>query len=259
MDIATIIGLILGFGLVVGSIAIGGTDLAPFVDYPSIMITVGGCFASLLINFPLNKVFGTLNVVKKCFLSKLPSNEQVIEQFKELANIVRKDGMLALEPRIETCDDRFLKRGMEILVGGADSDSIRNAMELELASIEARHAQGKKLIDGAATAAPAFGMIGTLVGLVQMLKTLDDPSKVGAGMAVALLTTLYGALIANVACIPLAGKLEMRSAEEIMVRDLMISGLVSLSEGLSPRALEDKLVAYLSPVQRRNLQSAQAA
>ncbi len=259
MDIATVIGLILGFGLVAGSIAIGGTSLAPFVDYPSIMITVGGCLASLLINFPLSKVFGSLNVVKKCFLNKLPTDEAVITQFKDLANIVRKDGMLALEPHIESCDDRFLKRGMEILVGGADADSIRNAMELELSSIEGRHAQGKKLLDGAATAALAFGMIGTLFGLVQMLKTLDDPSKVGAGMAVALLATLYGVMISNVACIPLAGKLEGRSAEEIMVRELMISGLVSLAEGLSPRAVEDRLVAYLSPVQRRKKVTSAAA
>lgn len=255
MDIATVVGLILGFGLVLAAIMIGGTDLGPFVDVPSLMITVGGCFASLLINFPLKKVLGTASVVKKCFMTKLPEAEAVILQFKELANVVRKDGMLALESHVEKCDDKFLKRGMEILIGGADADQIRNALEMELASIEARHAQGKKLLDGAATAAPAFGMIGTLVGLVQMLRTLDDPSKVGAGMAVALLTTLYGALIANVACIPLAGKLETRSQEEVMIRELMIAGLASLSEGLSPRALEDRLIAFLSPVQRRKLQS----
>lgn len=259
MDIATVIGLILGFGLVIGSIAIGGTDLMPFVDVPSILITVGGCFASMLINFPLNKVMSGLNVIKKCFLTKLPTPDSVIKQFKELANIVRKDGMLALESHVEKCDDKFLKRGMEILIGGADPDQIRNALEMELSAIEARHATGKKLVDGAASAAPAFGMIGTLVGLVQMLKTLDDPSKVGAGMAVALLTTLYGALIANVCCIPMAGKLEFRSQEEVLIRDLMISGLVSLSEGLSPRALEDKLVAYLSPSQRRKMSTEAAA
>jgi chemotaxis protein MotA len=255
MDIATIIGLILGFGLVAGAIMIGGTDLTPFIDVPSAMIVIGGCIASLLINFPLGRVIGGLSVVKKCFLTKLPSPDSVISQFKELANVVRKDGMLALESHVEKCDDKFLKRGMEILIGGAEPAQIQNSLEMELSAIEARHALGKKLIDGAATAAPAFGMIGTLVGLVQMLRKLDDPSKVGAGMAVALLTTLYGALIANVACIPLAGKLETRSQEEILIRELMIAGLVSLSEGLSPRAVEDKLIAFLSPTQRRKLQS----
>ncbi len=259
MDIATIIGLILGFGLVAGAIMIGGTDLMPFVDVPSAMIVIGGCIASLLINFPLGKVLTAFNVIKKCFISKLPAPDQVINQFKELANVVRKDGMLALESHVEKCDDKFLRRGMEILIGGADPAQIQNALDMELSAIEARHGMGKKLIDGAATAAPAFGMIGTLVGLVQMLKKLDDPSKVGAGMAVALLTTLYGALVANVACIPLAGKLEARSQEELLVRELMIAGLVSLSEGLSPRAVEDKLIAFLSPSQRRKLQVEAAA
>lgn len=256
MDIATIIGLFLGFGLILTSIAIGGgSGLGAFVDGPSLMITVGGSFAALLINFPLKTCLSALSVIKKCFLTKLPETPQVIAQFKELATVVRKDGMLALEQELEKVDDDFMKRGLEIVISGATDEQIRNVLETELSSIESRHATGKQIVDSTGAAAPAFGMIGTLVGLVQMLQSLDDPSQIGGGMAVALLTTLYGAIIANVACIPLAGKLEARSKEEVCVRELMITGLVGLAEGLAPRAIEDNLVAYLSPKNRRSMQT----
>ena len=255
MDIATIIGLLMGFGLILSAIAMGGgSGLGSFVDFPSLMITVGGSCAALLINFPLKTCLSSLSVIKKCFLTKLPETTQVIEQFKELATVVRKDGMLALEQELEKVDDDFMKRGLEIVISGATDEQIRNVLETELSSIEARHATGKQIVDSTGAAAPAFGMIGTLVGLVQMLQSLDDPSQIGGGMAVALLTTLYGAIIANVACIPLAGKLEARSKEEVAIRELMITGLVGLAEGLAPRAIEDNLVAYLSPKNRRSIQ-----
>ena len=256
MDIATIIGLFLGFGLILTLIAIGGgSGLGAFVDGPSLMITVGGSFAALLINFPLKTCLSSLSVIKKCFLTKLPETTQVITQFKELATVVRKDGMLALEQELEKINDDFMKRGLEIVISGATDEQIRSVLDTELAAIESRHATGKQIVDSTGAAAPAFGMIGTLVGLVQMLQSLDDPSQIGGGMAVALLTTLYGAIIANVACIPLAGKLETRSKEEVAIRELMITGLVGLAEGLAPRAIEDNLVAYLSPKHRRSLQA----
>jgi chemotaxis protein MotA len=255
MDIATIVGLFLGFGLIFASIAIGGgSGLSAFIDVPSIMITVGGSFAALLINYPLNVCLKTMSVVKKCFLSKLPDPQQVIAQFKELAVVVRKDGMLALEKELEKINDEFMQRGLEIVISGAEESQIRQVLETELSAIEQRHITGKKIIESVGAAAPAFGMIGTLVGLVQMLQSLDDPSQIGGGMATALLTTLYGAIIANVACIPLAGKLETRSKDEISCRELMISGITALAQGLAPRAVEDSLVAYLSPKSRRLVQ-----
>ena len=236
MDIATIVGLLLGFGLIFTSIAIGGgSGLSAFIDVPSIMITVGGSFAALLINYPLNVCLKTVSVLKKCFLTKLPDPQQVIAQFKELAVVVRKDGMLALEKELENINDEFMQRGLEIVISGAEESQIRQVMETELSAIEQRHITGKKIIESVGAAAPAFGMIGTLVGLVQMLQSLDDPSQIGGGMATALLTTLYGAIIANVACIPLAGKLETRSKDEISCRELMISGITSLAQGLAPR------------------------
>ena len=259
MDIATVFGLFLGFGLIFTSIAMGGgSGLNAFIDLPSLMITVGGSFAALFINFPLKVCLSSLSVIKKCFLTKLPASEQVITQFKELAVIVRKDGMLALEKELENIDDDFMKRGLEIVISGAEEAQIRTILETELSAIEARHTTGKKIIESTGAAAPAFGMIGTLVGLVQMLQSLDDPSKIGGGMATALLTTLYGAIIANVACIPLAGKLETRSQDEVACRELMITGVVSLAQGLAPRAVEDNLVAYLSPKSRQSIQKESA-
>ena len=259
MDIATIIGLILGIGLVVGSIAIGGGGLGPFFNVPSLMITVGGSVSALLINFPLKTVLGVVGVVKKCFTMKLPSPMATIAQFKEFATIARRDGMLALEEQIDSVDDDFLVRGLELVVGGTSKDDLRQILETEIAYIEQRHQTGKKVVEAMAAAAPAFGMIGTLIGLVQMLRTLDDPSQIGVGMATALLTTFYGALIANLFCIPLAGKLENRSQEEVMIREIMLSGLISLVEGHPPRNVEERLVAFLSASSRPAEENAEVA
>lgn len=250
MDIATIIGLILGVGLVVGSIFLGGGGLMPFVNVPSLMITVGGSFAALLINFPLKAVLGVFSVVMKCFLVKLPTTDELIAQFREFAAIARRDGLLSLEGQVEEVSDSFLKRGLEMVVSGTSKEDLTLVLETEVTYIEQRHQSGKKIIEATAAAAPAFGMIGTLIGLVQMLRSLDDPSQIGVGMATALLTTFYGAVIANLFCLPLAGKLEARSQEEVMIRELMITGLVSLTEGLPPTGVQDRLVAFVSPKAR---------
>ncbi|MEZ6130560.1 MAG: MotA/TolQ/ExbB proton channel family protein [Planctomycetaceae bacterium] len=255
MDIATIIGLLLGTGLVIGSILIGGS-LVPFINVPSMMITIGGSFAALLINFPLKTVLGTFRVVKKCFTNRLPNTHDTIEKFTELATIARRDGLIALEPEMEKMEDDFMIRGLEMVMGGVSKEEVISVLETEIAYIEQRHQMGKKIIDATAAAAPAFGMIGTLIGLVQMLRTLDDPSQIGVGMATALLTTLYGALIANLFCLPLSGKLEARSQEEVMLRELMLAGLVSLVDGHPPRAIRERLVAFLSTSMRPTAQAA---
>lgn len=250
MDISTVIGLVAAIGLVLGSILMGG-GLGDFIDIPSAMIVVGGSGAAILMNFQLPVALGAANVIKKCFLIKVQTPDEVIRQFREYATTARRDGLLALEGEVETIEDDFLKRGLEQVVGGASKEDLVLALETEVAAIETRHSNGKKIVDAIAAAAPAFGMIGTLIGLVQMLKSLSDPSQIGGGMAVALLTTLYGAVIANMFCIPLAGKLEVRSQEEVMIRELMIAGLVSLVEGQAPRAVEERLLAYLSPKSRQ--------
>jgi chemotaxis protein MotA len=259
MDIATIIGLVLGISLVLGSIVIGGGGIGPFINYPSLMITVGGSVAALLINFPLNIVLSVFGVIKNCFTTKLLTPSEVIDQFKELAAVARRDGLLALESHAAEVSDGFLKRGLEMVIGGTSKEDIQSVLETEVNYVEERHRTGRKILDNLGAAAPAFGMVGTLIGLVQMLRTLDDPSQIGGGMATALLTTLYGALIANLFCIPLAGKLETRSKEEVMVRELMIAGLVSLVEGQTPRTIQERLMAFLSPGTRPVEQSQTAA
>lgn len=250
MDIATIIGLIVGIGLVLGSIMMGGGGIGPFINIPSAMITIGGSFAALLIAFPLSAVLGVANIIKKCFLQKLLSPPEVVELFKDMSAVARKDGILALEAKITEVEDDFLKRGLEMVVGGSAKEEIETVLETEISYVDERHKTGKKIIDSLGAAAPAFGMVGTLIGLVQMLRTLDDPSQIGGGMATALLTTLYGALVANLFCIPLASKLEARNKEELMVRELIISGLLGLVEGQAPRALQGRLTSFLSPKAR---------
>ena len=259
MDIATIFGLMLGLGLVFGSIAMGNGGLMPFIDIPSMMITIGGSFAAIFINFPLGNVLGLVGVIKNCFLQKLPTPAEVIEQFKDLSATARRDGLLALEEKMDGVKDDFMVRGLGMVVGGSPKEEIQMVMETEISFIDERHRLGKKIIDALGAAAPAFGMIGTLIGLVQMLRSLDDPSQIGGGMATALLTTLYGAMIANIFCIPLAGKLEARNKEEIMVRELITAGLLSLVEGQSPRTVEGRLAAFLSPSNRASESSTTAA
>ncbi|MCA9184311.1 MAG: motility protein A [Pirellulaceae bacterium] len=259
MDIATVIGLVLGMGLILSSIAMGSGGLTPFIDIPSGMIVIGGAFAAILISFPLKSVLSLGGIVKNCFLSSLPSTKQVIEQFNDIAAIARRDGLLALENKLPEVKDRFMYRGLEMVIGGTAKEDLQSVMETEISYVEERHKVGKKIIDMIGAAAPAFGMIGTLVGLVQMLGTLDDPSKIGGGMAVALLTTLYGAVVANLFCIPLASKLEARSKEEILIRELMLVGLLCLIEGQTPRALQERLIAFLSPKDRPRDESQTAA
>jgi chemotaxis protein MotA len=250
MDIATIIGLILGTGLVLTSIAMGGGGLMPFIDVPSGMIVFGGAISALLINFPLGTVLGPAGVVKNCFMTKLPTSNEVIDKFKDLATIARKDGLLAIENSLEDVTDPFLLRGLEMVTGGSEKDDIRDVLETEISYIAERHTSGKKLLEAMAAAAPAFGMIGTLIGLVQMLRSLDDPSKIGGGMATALLTTLYGAMTANMFCLPLAGKLEERNKMEILVRELMLAGILSLVDGQTPRSVQERLVVFVPPKER---------
>ena len=257
MDFATIIGLILGTALLLGAVMVDG-PIGPFIHIPSFCITIGGAFTGILINFPISSVKNAVSVIKQCFLVKLPSEDSVIERFKAFAVTARRDGLLALENELEQVDDKFLKRGLEMVVGGSTREDLTAILDTEIAYIEHRHQSGKKLLDAMGAAAPAFGMIGTLIGLIQMLRTLDDPSKIGGGMAVALLTTLYGALVANFICIPLAGKLEMRSREEVLIRELMLSGLTCLVDGHPPRVVEERLVAFVSP-QRRPDPTQQAA
>ncbi|GIW78417.1 MAG: chemotaxis protein MotA [Gemmatales bacterium] len=249
MDVATLIGLFAGSVLILVSIMMGG-NMLDFINVPSLMITVGGCFSALLINFPLRSVIGMLGVVKQCFFYKLPDSKEEIKRLADLATTARRDGLLALEKKLADIKDPFLLRGLEMVIDGAPKEKIDEVLNIELEGIEERHSSGKKILDQMASLAPAFGMIGTLIGLIQMLRTMDDPSQIGIGMATAMLTTFYGSLIANLFCIPMAGKLELRNKEEVQLRTLMICGILAIVEGEAPRAVETKLKVFLHPRQR---------
>jgi len=250
MDIATLLGAVAGFVLIGAAILVGG-GAGVFFNVPAVLITVGGTLCATLVHFPLAEVMRIFSVVKRTFAVNIPPAERVIEQMSEFARTARRDGVLALEETMRDLDDDFLSKGLQLLIDGTESDQIREVMLIELNTLQRRNRVGSTILSFMGDAAPAFGMVGTLIGLVQMLRQLDDPSKIGGGMATALLTTFYGALLANLLFIPLAGKLRMRSKEEETIRQMMIEGLTGIQAGVNPSVLEDRLTSFLSPAERR--------
>ncbi len=249
MDIATMLGAVAGFVLIAGAIFIGG-GAGAFVNVPAVLITVGGTVCATLVHFPLAEVLRIASVVKRTFAVSIPPAERVISEMSEFARIARRDGVLALEGPMTDCDDDFLAKGLQLIIDGTEGDQIREQMLIELNTLQRRNKLGANVLAFMGEAAPAFGMIGTLIGLVQMLRQLDDPSQIGVGMATALLTTFYGALLANLLFIPLAGKLTTRSKEEETVRQMMIEGLRGIQAGINPSVLEDRLTSFLAPGRR---------
>ena len=249
MDLASIIGLIAGVFFVLITILLGG-DLLTFFNLPSIMIVVGGTVAATLINFPLVKVLEVMNVVKKAFMHQEESPVEIIDTMVSLAERARREGILAIEKSIFELDDPFMKDGMQLAVDGSEPEIIRSIMQNELENLETRHKTGQAIFHAMGTYAPAFGMIGTLIGLINMLKSLDDPTQIGAGMAVALITTLYGALMANMVFLPLEGKLKQRSADETVKREMIIEGILAIQSGDNPRIVRGKLLTFVAPKDR---------
>ena len=251
MDISSIIGLLLGIAFIIGGIRTTG-ELGTFWDVSSIIIVLGGTIASTLASFPMKNFLNTGKVIKKAFFYKDTSPDEVIGEIIELANIARKEGLLSLEEYAENLDDEFLKKGIMLIVDGTDPDLVRNILETELVFLEERHLDGQSIFQTMGTYAPAFGMIGTLIGLINMLKFLDDASAIGPNMSVALVTTFYGSVLANVVFLPMAKKLKVRSNSEILVKELMIEGLLSIQAGENPRIIEEKLKTFIPPNMRKN-------
>ena len=251
MDIATIVGIISAFSLVISAIMFGGS-LAMFVNIPSSMIFVGGTMGATMVNYPLPDIFKVMKVVKNAFFMKQFTVKELINNFVTLAGTARREGILALETALNEINDDFMKKGLQLSVDGLEPLSIKDILDTEIVNIQDRHKLGAEIFTTLGTFSPALGMIGTLIGLVQMLQTMDDPSSIGPAMAVALLTTFYGSLIANIICLPIAGKLRNRSSEEVMMKELMSEGILSIAKGDNPRLLEQKLNAFLSPQLRES-------
>lgn len=246
MDLSTVVGLVLAFGLVIAAI-LSGSDISTYVDYPSVMIVVGGTFACTLVNFPLPTVLGMVHVIKNAFFARSTSPLDIVSTLVSFAERARREGILSLEGSMDEVEDDFIRSGLRLAVDGVEPELIKDILQTELAFIEDRHRNGQSILLYMGSVSPALGMIGTLVGLVAMLKNLEDPSAIGPAMAVALLTTLYGALLANLLFIPLAGKLKARSQEEILIKEVAIEGVMSIQSGDNPRILEQKLLAFLAP------------
>lgn len=251
MDLATVIGIVLAFGLVIGSIVLGGSPLM-FLDPASMMIVIGGTTGATMVRHSLKEVISMLGIVKHVFFTRVYSSEETIGQFMDLSDKSRKEGLLALEGQLAEVNDTFIKTGLQLAIDGMDPNEIRDVLETEVDYLKERHRSGAEILNTMATFFPAMGMIGTLIGLVQMLQSMEDPSSIGPAMAIALLTTFYGAVLANLLCIPMAGKLGGRSKEETLIKDIAISGVVAIANGENPRIIEQKLHSYVAPKLRHS-------
>ncbi len=247
MDIATVIGFVLGMGLVIVSIVMG-SPLGAFINIPGLAIVVGGTMATVLMAETLSQVIGAVKVALKAFLGKSPQVDETIKKIAELAVVVRKEGLLALEN--QEINDPFLAKGVRLAVDGIPPEEVEATLAGERAAMVDRHKRGAKIFAFAGANAPAMGMVGTLIGLVQMLQALDDPAAIGPAMAVALLTTFYGAVMAFMIFGPIAEKLGHRSDEEAANMKVVIIGLESILKGENGRIVQEKLEGMLSPGER---------
>ena len=248
MDLATIIGLISGTGLIISAIVIGGSA-GIFFNVPGLLIVVGGTFATSFIKFTLADVFNSIKVGMKAFLVKIESPEDIIQTMIGYAKMAKKEGLISLDQ--EKPKNPFMAKALRYLSDGYDEHLIEEMLNKDIRMTVTRHTTGQNVFKGMGDLAPAFGMIGTLIGLVQMLSSMSDPASIGPSMAVALLTTLYGALIANFICLPLADKLALRSQQEQQTKSIIREAAVGINQALSPMVLEESLKIYLAPTGRK--------
>jgi chemotaxis protein MotA len=254
LDLASLIGFVLCLVITIFGILVGQSGievLLNFYDLPSVLITIGGSLCCVLIMTPnLNGFFSNLKSIGLIMKVQPSNEEETIKSIINLSNVARKEGLLALEEAANEVNDEFLKKGILLIVDGTDPELVRSILETELSCIESRHSSTASFWDNLAAMGPAWGMIGTLIGLVNMLKKLDDASSIGPNMAVALITTFYGAMIANWICIPVSTKLKANNSQEIMIKEVMVEGLLSIQAGENPRVIEEKLKSFLSPSKR---------
>lgn len=242
--------MIIAFVCIVVSILLSG-DLGGYIDGPSIFIVFGGIIAATIVSYPMSVLKNLIKVMGMAFKSKKVDLSQDVENIINIANVARREGILALEETVREMDDPFLKKGIMLIVDGSDPELVRSIMETELDFIKERHAQGQAVLLQMSAYSPAFGMIGTLIGLINMLADLSDPDSLGPGMATALVTTFYGSFLANVVFTPLAKKLGIMSSEEYLRKELILEGILSIQDGENPRIIREKLNAFLSHSQLR--------
>jgi chemotaxis protein MotA len=251
VDFATIIGILGGFGLVIIAMAAGG-GLSWFLDGPSAMIVFGGTFGAVLINYPIADILGVIKVAKNAFTGKKQEVGDIINELVEMSRLSRREGVMSLQKLINKKKDPFLTKAVNLVMDGIDPAHVSQILETELDFIGERHRLGAEIFTTMGNFAPAMGLVGTLIGLVQMLTRMNNPSTIGPAMAIALITTFYGVLLANLIFLPIAGKLRTKSSQEILLKQLIINGILSIQSGDNPRVLEQKLHSYVSPRERRS-------
>lgn len=257
-DILTAIGIIVGFGMMLWGMAMVSIteysigQLKLFWDISSVIITIGGSFCALLIAYPLNTFKRLFKIIIQAFRESEKSAPDIIAEFISLSRKARREGLLSLEDEISSVEEDFLKKGLQMVVDGIEPETIREIMDLEISEMERRHKEGIQMLRTWGGYAPAFGMAGTLIGLIQMLANLSDSSQIASGMAKALITTFYGSLMAYLVFNPMAANLALKSEQEVAIRDMMLEGILSIQSGVNPRIVEEKLMSYLSPEERKN-------
>jgi chemotaxis protein MotA len=244
MDLASVVGFLLAVVFMAVAVMLGGGSAGAFVDLPSIVVTIGGSLATVMIMFPLKTLLRLPKVCLSVFLYKPPDIPALVNQLVVLTEAARREGLLALERRFEELDNELLTMGLQMAVDGSPPELIESVLRAEMEIRSSAAKEGKAILDQIAKMGPAFGMIGTLLGLILMLGNLSDPDALGPGMAVAMITTLYGAVLANVICIPFAEKLSHNARQEWLAMELVLRGVLAIRDGDSPRSVEQKLGIY---------------
>jgi len=250
MDLGTILGLVLGVFCVVISIYIGEGEIRSYLHLPSAFITIGGGICSALINFRLKDFIDVFKVLKKVFTDKHSTASETIAMLVKLSEKTRREGLLSIEPELEQMEDPFIRQSLQLVVDGIESETIKDFMDTEIENMQARHSKYQAIFNMLGAIFPAWGMIGTLLGLINLLLKLDDPSQIGPSMSVALVTTFYGSILSNFICIPIAGKLKMKSDEEVHQKEMIAEAVISIQAGENPKMLEQKLKIFLTPEER---------
>jgi chemotaxis protein MotA len=257
MDIATLLGIIVGLAMVFVTVfhAEGLKGFAPFMNAEAFLVVLGGTFCALLVNYPLVQVFGLFKVLKKVMSNYTVDTQDIVTTFVRLAKKARTDGFLALEEDVKNTKDDFLKRGVQLVIDGADKEFTQNMMETELGFIRERHKVGQEIFNSLGTYAPAFGIIGTILGMIMMMSTLEDVAQVPRRMALCLSAAFFGLGSGYLIFLPMAGKLKRRSEEELLIKEIVIRGVLLLQTGVAPSLMESNLKAYLDPSTRSLIKS----
>jgi chemotaxis protein MotA len=250
MDLTTILGLSIAFGMMAASVALSGGSFSSFVNLPSLLCVIGGTLGAVLVCFPRRAIRRLPGVIRKGIQAEEPSPTKLIEAIVGLAHAARRDGLLSLDPKLKDIDDRFLRLGVQLAVDGTEPKALEDILRADMEATALRHKEGRSMFEQMGRFAPAFGLIGTLLGLVIMLGNVSDPSTIGSGMAVALVTTVYGAVLANGSLLPMAEKLSQLSKRELITCEIALRGILAMQAGEHPRLIEQKLRTFLPPEAR---------